>query len=153
MTRFSSRTLIAVCILTVGQGYSEVSAGLHSLFSGHGSAGCGCQQSSAATVYAAPAVWHAAPAVQAGCNCGIAAASCCGMGGAGGVGMLYADQFGGMATSTGGFDPGAGSSGLTGYEGLPNMDGGCENYRYPYHSYRRPWFHPGPQATNISIVW
>lgn len=42
---------------------------------------------------------------------------------------------------------------LSGYEGLPFMDGGGVHQRYPYHSYRRPWFHPGPASANISIVW
>jgi hypothetical protein len=45
------------------------------------------------------------------------------------------------------------SRGLTGYEGLPNMDGHGVHGRYPYHSYRRPWAHPGPMSTNITIVW
>jgi hypothetical protein len=50
-----------------------------------------------------------------------------------------------------GFEEVAG--GYTGYEGLPNMDGSGVNDRYPYHSYRRPWHHPGPVARNISMVW
>lgn len=51
------------------------------------------------------------------------------------------------------YGAGPGRSFLSGYEGLPNMDGGGIHYRYPYHSYRRPWAHPGPATTNISIVW
>lgn len=47
----------------------------------------------------------------------------------------------------------AAGSGFTGFEGLPNMDGGGINHRYPYHSYRRPWAHPGPVSTNVNIVW
>jgi len=78
---------------------------------------------------AAPAI-HAAPLVGAGC---------CGLGGAAGISSLYAGY-------------GYGGS-LTGYEGLPNMDGGGVHARYPYHSYRRPWAHPGPASTNINIVW
>jgi hypothetical protein len=42
---------------------------------------------------------------------------------------------------------------LSGYEGLPNMSGCGVHYRYPYHSYRRPWAHPGPASTNVTIVW
>ena len=25
--------------------------------------------------------------------------------------------------------------------------------RYPYYSYRRPWFTPGPKSLNVTIVW
>jgi len=62
-----------------------------------------------------------------------------GFGGAAQIGMAY-----GMHVVGGGY---------TGYEGLPIMDGGGLHGRYPYHSYRRPWAHPGPKSTNVSIVW
>ena len=51
-----------------------------------------------------------------------------------------------------GFHP-ARSEGFTGYKGLPNMVAGGVHPRYPYHSYRRPWAHPGPESTNVNIVW
>lgn len=25
--------------------------------------------------------------------------------------------------------------------------------RYPYYSYRRPWYYPGPASNNVTIVW
>lgn len=92
-------------------------------------------------------------------DCGCAAAACCGPG----TGLA---QIAGVYSHHGvcshhrvnghhgvyGQYPYSGSF-LSGYEGLPNMDGGGVHYRYPYHSYRRPWFHPGPPSTNISIVW
>ncbi|MCA9064752.1 MAG: hypothetical protein KDA96_16890 [Planctomycetaceae bacterium] len=69
-----------------------------------------------------------------------------------GTSQMYAFQT--MQTVHGNYAGYAGSgSGLTGYEGLPNMDGGGTHDRLPYHSYRRPWFHPGPPAKNITIVW
>lgn len=30
--------------------------------------------------------------------------------------------------------------------------GGLHN-RYPYYSYRRPWFTPGPASRNVTIIW
>ena len=77
-----------------------------------------------------------------GCHSPAAAygATALGFGGAAQIGMAY-----GMHV--------AGSGGPTGYEGLPNMDGRGLHGRYPYHSYRRPWAHPGPMSTNVSIVW
>ncbi len=41
----------------------------------------------------------------------------------------------------------------SGFENLPDMDGGGVHHRLPFHSYRRPWAHPGIADTNISIVW
>ncbi|MEZ6059984.1 MAG: hypothetical protein R3C19_06455 [Planctomycetaceae bacterium] len=118
----------------------------------HHAADCGCAQPAASCAMptcamptcagptcAAPVV-HA-PVLEPGCHCGAAVSGCCGLGGAAGLAGLYAG--GGYA---------AGGS-LTGYEGLPNMDGGGIHNRYPYHSYRRPWAHPGPASTNINIVW
>ena len=62
-------------------------------------------------------------------------------------------ELGGHQDPWSGAGYGASGNDLTGYEGLPNMDGGGVNHRYPYHSYRRPWAHPGPPSTNVSIVW
>jgi hypothetical protein len=28
-----------------------------------------------------------------------------------------------------------------------------EHPRYPYYSYRRPWYTPGPASRNINIIW
>jgi hypothetical protein len=42
---------------------------------------------------------------------------------------------------------------LSGFEGIPSMDGGGIHHRYPYHSYRRPWAHPGTPSTNVTIIW
>jgi len=85
------------------------------------------------------------PAMSADCGCHAVATACCGMtagfGGVARMGAIY-----GMSHL-------ARRGGYTGYEGLPNMDGGGLNGRYPYHSYRRPWAHPGPRSTNVSIVW
>ncbi len=96
--------------------------------------------SDAMATCAAPAV-HVPLAYDAGCHCGAAAGGCCGLGGAAGLAGAYAHSGYGYGGS------------LTGYEGLPNMDGGGVHNRYPYHSYRRPWAHPGPASTNINIVW
>lgn len=30
---------------------------------------------------------------------------------------------------------------------------GGEHARYPYYSYRRPWYTPGPISRNVNIVW
>lgn len=79
---------------------------------------------------------------EAGCACGAAAATCCGHGLA-----LWTAPIAGPASRHGR------SRQWTGYEGLPNMDGGGVHIRYPYHSYRRPWFPPGPASTNITICW
>ncbi|MFN8710267.1 MAG: hypothetical protein ACK50J_26645 [Planctomyces sp.] len=101
---------------------------LHGAF--HHGSDCGCSGPSPA-VYAAPIEYS-----------GLEVAGCCGAGGLGQIGGLYgADALYG------------GGSFMSGYEGLPNMDGGGVHYRYPYHSYRRPWAHPGPPSTNVSIVW
>lgn len=105
----------------------------------HHSDDCGC--------HSAPAAVYAAPVVQSG----HAMAGCCGVGGGiAQIGGLYSAELLYDGHAGGGGSPG---SFLSGYEGLPNMDGGGVHYRYPYHSYRRPWAHPGPPSTNISIVW
>lgn len=109
--------------------------------------------------FAAPVV-HMAPVADCGCTCAAVSMPCCGIGGgiaqigtAYSLGTFSDAGISGGAVVTG--DHGAGNlaSGLTGYEGLPNMDGGGVNHRYPYHSYRRPWAHPGPRSSNVSIVW
>jgi hypothetical protein len=122
---------------------------------------------------AAPVV-HVAPVADCGCACAASLAPCCGIGGGmTQLGNMYGlGVHGGVATDSGsaihdgvihdgashhGFSAGStfhgSASGLTGYEGLPDMDGGGVNHRYPYHSYRRPWAHPGPRSSNVSIVW
>jgi len=100
-----------------------------------------CQPTCAAPVTcAAPAPSCCQP--EPDCACPAVAAACCGMACCGGIGQMGA-MYGYMK----------GPQGLTGYEGLPNMDGGGVHGRYPYHSYRRPWFHPGPKSANVTIVW
>ena len=136
-------SFVAYAILGAGSG---VSAG--DLFGGNfgGGSGCNCGGSSP--------VIYAAPVVSSGCGCCQAAAGCCGMGGGlAQIGGVYGLQ-GFHAHSGHGSGLHSGQPGfLSGYEGLPNMDGGGVHYRYPYHSYRRPWAHPGTPSTNISIVW
>ena len=121
-------------------------------------AGCDCNGSSSRVAYSAPAVAYAqpvsvAPAIENACACTSAATGCCGVGGGMmqlgsiyGAGSIYGS---GLAYSG---SPAVGSF-LSGYEGLPNMDGGGIHHRYPYHSYRRPWAHPGTPSTNVTIVW
>lgn len=121
-------------------------------------AGCDCNGSSNQVTYSAPVVAYAqpvnvAPAIENACACTSAATGCCGVGGGimqlgslYGAGSIYGSghaQYG---------NPAAGSF-LSGYEGLPNMDGRGIHHRYPYHSYRRPWAHPGTPSTNVTIVW
>ncbi|MBL8816652.1 MAG: hypothetical protein JNL58_11530 [Planctomyces sp.] len=91
------------------------------------------------------------PVEQVGCDCGHAAA-CCGIGsGLAHIAGVYGHH---QLHIAHGYHGTPYSSGfLTGYEGLPNMDGGGVHYRYPYHSYRRPWFHPGPHSANVTIAW
>ncbi len=113
----------------------------------HPSSGCACNRSPA-PVHAAPV--HFAPVIHSACHCGHAAASCCGVGGGA---LMFAGGMPGIEYSYGDGGSMYGSSFLSGYEGLPNMDGGGVHHRYPYHSYRRPWAHPGPASANISIVW
>jgi hypothetical protein len=134
----------------------QVSVNAGDIFRLHGfGKGCDCHGSAPApaVVYSAPVV-QAAPVLEAGCLCGAALPTCCaggvanaglihGLGGAGYAHSVHGGQFGGPA-------PG---SFLSGFEGIPNMDGGGVHHRYPYHSYRRPWAHPGPPSNNITIVW
>lgn len=125
-----------------------------------GKSGCGCHGTPAQSVYvpAHQVVHHhmpSAPAVHAGCACSSVASTCCGLTGLQGFSSMAMTSAmdAGMGWHHGDFLSGYEGGSLTGYEGLPNMDGGGVNHRYPYHSYRRPWFHPGPQSANISIVW
>ncbi len=166
--------VIAGIIWLLGSG-SEVLAGDVRHLPGHRS-GCNCGNSGRATVCAAPVygahsygapVFHSAPMAECDCACSAAVPSCCGIGGGltqlgnlygfgGGIGGIHHGPVGYGGHSVGaGFHGGGVSAGggLTGFEGLPNMDGGGINHRYPYHSYRRPWAHPGPPSTNVSIVW
>ncbi|MCA9036430.1 MAG: hypothetical protein KDA91_14950 [Planctomycetaceae bacterium] len=148
MSEFGKRMLgpAALMVVFVAMNSTAVQGGLNHLFGG---SGCNCNSSQPQVSYV-PVQPVVAPVMQAGCACSSAAAGCCGMGGLGSVGGLYMDAAAGM-----GYGPAFGmvGQGMTGYEGLPNMDGGGVNYRYPYHSYRRPWANPGPRAANVSIVW
>lgn len=112
--------------------------------------GCGCGAGSGTVGHVVPV--QAAPAYEAACGCSAAISACCGCGGGisplGGLSMGYG-YAGGLSVAG---IPGHGSF-LSGYEGLPNMDGGGIHHRYPYHSYRRPWAHPGTPSTNVTIVW
>lgn len=121
-------------------------------------AACDCNDSSTRVAYSAPVSVYSqpvnvAPAIEDACACTSVATSCCGVGG----GMMQLGSFYGAGSIYGSGhthsgSPAAGSF-LSGYEGLPNMDGGGIHYRYPYHSYRRPWAHPGTPSTNVTIVW
>ncbi len=123
---------------------------------------CGCSQ---APVHHAPMV-YAAPEMDPCCECAAAVQSCCGVGGVGGgmvqLGSLYGSTglYGGG--HPGGFGHGHGGgyhrspdprSFESGFENLPNMDGGGVHHRLPFHSYRRPWAHPGVADNNINIIW
>ncbi|MCA9058165.1 MAG: hypothetical protein KDA85_06685 [Planctomycetaceae bacterium] len=140
---------IALTTLTMGLGMATADGGCSHCGTSSGCSSCG--------QHAAPCAQggcqSCAPAAVAGCGCSSIAAGCCGTGfGLAQAGQLYAWQSmqSGYGVSAG---YGMTGSGLTGYEGLPNMDGGGTHDRLPYHSYRRPWFHPGPPSKNISIVW
>ncbi|MCX7399522.1 MAG: hypothetical protein NT138_17790 [Planctomycetales bacterium] len=121
-------------------------------------AACDCNGSSNRVAYNAPVVVHAqpvsvAPAIENAYVYTSAATSCCGVG----AGMMQLGSFYGAGSIYGSGYAHSGSptvgSFLSGYEGLPNMDGGDIHHRYPYHSYRRPWAHPGTPSTNVTIVW
>ena len=119
---------------------------------------CGC--SHGPTHYAPVESQHASglysdPGIDSGCDCASAATACCGFGG----GLA---QIGNLYGSTGvyGANFGGGRHGRvdprgfqSGFESLPNMDGGGTHNRLPFHSYRRPWAHPGIADNNINIVW
>lgn len=125
-------------------------AGLH---------GCGC---SPGPVLHAP-VMYAAPEMDAGCECAAAVPACCGVGGGMvQLGSLYGSPgyYGGSHRGGYGYGYGGGYYGSpdprsfeSGFENQPNMDGGGVHHRLPFHSYRRPWAHPGIADNNINIVW
>ncbi len=143
---------LAVCPLSVNAG---------DVFRLHGfGKGCDCNGPAPmmapvvhAPVIQAP-VMHPMPAVEAGCLCGAALPTCC-AGGVANAGLIHGLSGAGYAHSVHGgqFGGPAPGSFLSGFEGIPNMDGGGVHHRYPYHSYRRPWAHPGPPSNNITIVW
>ena len=124
--------------------------------------GCGCAQ---APVHQAP-LMYAAPQMDAGCHCAAAVPTCCGFGGVGG-GMVHSGSLYGSAGFHHGGYAGEYSHGYvggyygsadprsfeSGFENLPNMDGYGVHHRLPFHSYRRPWAHPGVADNNINIVW
>jgi len=123
--------------------------------------GCGCSH---ASVHHAP-LMHATPEVYASCGRD-AVPSCCGAGGAG-VGMVQPGSLYGSTGLYGGGHPGGYGHGYgggyygspdprsfeSGFENLPNMDGYGVHHRLPFHSYRRPWAHPGIADNNINIIW
>lgn len=123
--------------------------------------GCNCN-GPAPVVAVAPVapqpVFHMAPAVGDACGCSAAVPTCCGLGGLAGIGSFYGANiaYGGHMAhgySAGGYGSPAPGSFESGFENLPNMDGGGIHHRYPYHSYRRPWAFPGTPSTNVTIVW
>lgn len=154
--KISSRIRVALVMATLALATTVTEAG--DLFHHGRRAGCDCNGSPARVAYAPPVVTYAepasfAPVVENACACTSAAASCCGLGG----GMMQLGSVYGAGSMYSGVSGHHGSpavgSFLSGYEGLPNMDGGGIHHRYPYHSYRRPWAHPGTPSTNVTIVW
>lgn len=123
--------------------------------------GCGCSRG---LVHYAP-MMYAVPEVDASCGCD-AVSSCCGAGGVGG-GMVQPGSLYGSAGLYGVGHSGGNGNGYgggyygspdprsfeSGFESLPNMDGGGVHHRLPFHSYRRPWAHPGIADNNINIIW
>ena len=119
--------------------------------------GCGCAHD---PVRHAP-LTPAAPEMHAGCEFAAPVSTCCG----GGMGQLSSlcgsagfygvGHPGGYGHSYGGGYYGSPDprSFESGFENLPNMDGGGVHHRLPFHSYRRPWAHPGIADNNINIVW
>lgn len=156
-SRNSARLSVFMTLLSLITNDSAAAGDLPWLF-GHGS-GCNCSsgpvhhQPGFQMIQPAPAV-YVAPMIENACACSAVASACCGVGG----GMLpLGDLYGsgslyGTSAGYGHGSPAPGSF-LSGYEGLPNMDGGGIHHRYPYHSYRRPWAHPGTPSTNVTIVW
>lgn len=154
--KISSRIRVALIMVTLAMMAPAAEAG--DLFHQGRRAGCDCNGSPSRVAYAPPVVPYSspvavAPIVENACACTAAAAGCCGVGGGMmQLGSLYGagSIYGSHAAYSG--SPAVGSF-LSGYEGLPNMDGGGIHHRYPYHSYRRPWAHPGTPSTNVTIVW
>jgi hypothetical protein len=122
--------------------------------------GCNCG-SSGPSVTVVSTMHHAevplAHVVDNACECSAAAPACCGLGGLAGIGSAYGASVAFNGHFEGEHVSGIGSpapgSFISGFENLPNMDGGGIHHRYPYHSYRRPWAFPGTPATNVTIVW
>lgn len=111
--------------------------------------GCGCSQ---ASVHYAPLI-YTAPEMEPSFENAATVQSCCGV--SGGIVPL-----GGLYGSSGFYGYGGGSDGSpnprsfeSGFENLPNMKGGGSHSRLPFHSYRRPWAHPGVVDNSINIVW
>jgi hypothetical protein len=122
----------------------------------HGDTHCDCHADRGTnTDYFHPAI---NPAVDAAWGYTSAASACCG-------GSMGISHFGSSPTFHSGYaQSGTFSHGhlwplrhhgsfLSGFEGIPSMDGGGIHHRLPYHSYRRPWAHPGTPSTNVTIVW
>ena len=127
--------------------------------------GCGCSR---VPVHHAPLL-YTAHEMDDCCECAPAVPSCCGFGGGGG-GVVYPGGLYGSAGVYGigyargyGYDGGYYGGGYhgspdprsfeSGFENLPNMDGAGVHHRLPFHSYRRPWAHPGIAEKNINICW
>jgi len=49
--------------------------------------------------------------------------------------------------------PAAYGSGWAASDGPAAFAGGGLHNRYPYYSYRRPWYSPGPSSVNVTILW
>ena len=118
--------------------------------------GCGCAHGPARhapVVYAGPAV-HVTEPMDPCCECASMVPACCGIGGVGG-GVVQLGNLYGSGEHFGGGYPGSPDprSFESGFENLSNMDGGGVHHRLPFHSYRRPWAHPGVADNNINIVW
>ena len=150
MTRFTTLyTALAAVVCLVGTEFADA-----------GSMDCGCSQHAehGSPMMYAPPTMHAAPVMDSGDSYVAAVPSCCGAGGVGGglagLGSLYGSP--GIYGGGRGFgswrspDP---RSFESGFESLPNMDGGGVHHRLPFHSYRRPWAHPGIADNNINIIW
>jgi hypothetical protein len=86
------------------------------------------------------------------CECACVVPSCCGIGGVGG-GLVHLGSLYGTSGIYGYHESPHPRSFESGFENLPNMDGYGVHHRLPFHSYRRPWAHPGVVDNNINIVW
>ncbi len=147
-TLFSALSAV-VCLF----GFASTQAGL---------LGCGCSR---APVHHAPMI-YTSPEVDECCECAVGVPSCSGVGGVGGgvahPGSLYGSAGFYDLGYAGEFGHGYGGryygspdprSFESGFESLPNMNGGGVHHRLSFHSYRRPWAHPGIADNNINIVW
>ncbi len=80
--------------------------------------------------------------------------SSCGCQG-GGLGGFSGGQFSGYSPAMGygqSYLQGSGSGVASGLL-TPNSNSGGLHTRYPYYSYRHPWFYQGPPSQNVTIVW